>query len=108
VRGRLKEIINRGGEKISPGDIDAALLSNAKVLEAAAFGESDAIYGENVYAAVILRPGMEATEAELRDYCRTRLSGFEVPARIYIMTDFPRTEKGSTDRRALALQFAAG
>jgi acyl-CoA synthetase (AMP-forming)/AMP-acid ligase II len=108
VTGRLKEIINRGGEKISPGDVDAVLLSNPKVLEAASFGESDEIYGENVNAAVILRPGMEATEGELRDYCRTKLSAFEVPQRIYIVAGFPRTAKGSTDRRALALQFAAG
>jgi acyl-CoA synthetase (AMP-forming)/AMP-acid ligase II len=107
VKGRLKEIINRGGEKISPGDIDAVLLSNPKVLEAASFGVSDAIYGENVQAAVILRPGMKATEGELRDYCRTKLSAFEVPGRIYIMADLPRTAKGSTDRRALAAQFTA-
>jgi oxalate---CoA ligase len=108
VRGRLKEIINRGGEKISPGDIDAVLLSNPKVLEAASFGESDAIYGENVQAAVILRAGMEATEDELRDYCRSKLSAFEVPERIHIVAEFPRTAKGSTDRRALAEQFTAG
>jgi acyl-CoA synthetase (AMP-forming)/AMP-acid ligase II len=108
LRGRIKEIINLGGEKISPGDIDAALLSNRKVLEAASFGEPDAIYGEIVQAAVILRPGMKATEGELRDYCRTKLSAFEVPVRIYIMDDFPRTAKGSTDRRALAVQFAVG
>jgi len=108
VRGRLKEIINRGGEKISPDNIDAALLSNPKVLEAASFGGSDAIYGENVQAAVILRPGMEATERELRDYCRTKLSAFEVPERIYIVADFPRTAKGSTDRRALAMKFTTG
>jgi acyl-CoA synthetase (AMP-forming)/AMP-acid ligase II len=108
VRGRLKEIINRGGEKISPGDIDAVLLSNPKVLDAESFGESDAIYGENVQAAVILRAGMKATEDELRDYCRTKLSVFEVPERIHIVSDFPRTAKGSTDRRALAEQFTAG
>jgi acyl-CoA synthetase (AMP-forming)/AMP-acid ligase II len=108
LRGRLKEIINRGGEKISPGDIDAALLSNRKVLEAASFGEPEPIYGEIVQAAVILRPGTKATEGELRDYCRTKLSPFEVPVRIYIVDDFPRTAKGSTDRRALAVQFAAG
>jgi len=108
VRGRIKETINRGGEKISPGDVDAALLSNPKVLEAASFGEADPMYGENVHAAVILRPGMEATEGELRDYCRTKLSAFEVPERIYIVADFPRTAKGSTDRHALALQFTAG
>jgi len=108
LTGRLKEIINRGGEKISPGDVDAVLLSNPKVLEAASFGESDLVYGENVNAAVILRPGMQATESELQAYCRTKLSAFEVPQRIYIVAGFPRTAKGSTDRRALALQFAAG
>jgi acyl-CoA synthetase (AMP-forming)/AMP-acid ligase II len=107
VRGRLKEIINRGGEKISPGDIDAVLLSNPKVLEAASFGVSHAVYGENVQAAVILRPRIEATEDELRNYYRTKLSAFEVPERIYIVADFPRTAKGSTDRRALAVQFTA-
>jgi oxalate---CoA ligase len=108
VRGRIKEIINRGGEKISPGEIETVLLSNPKVLDAASFGESDAFYGENVQAAVILRPGIEATEGELRDYCRSKLSAFEAPERIYIVADFPRTAKGSTDRNALAAQFAAG
>jgi oxalate---CoA ligase len=108
LRGRLKEIINRGGEKISPGDIDAVLLSHPKVLDALSFGESDAIYGENVQAAVILRAGMKATEGELRDYCRSKLSAFEVPERIYMVAEFPRTAKGSTDRRALALRFVVG
>jgi acyl-CoA synthetase (AMP-forming)/AMP-acid ligase II len=107
VRGRLKEMINRGGEKISPLDIDAVLLSNPKVLEAASFGEADKIYGENVQAAVILRPGIQTTESELQVYCRTRLSSFEVPQRIHIVANFPRTAKGSTDRHALAVQFAA-
>jgi acyl-CoA synthetase (AMP-forming)/AMP-acid ligase II len=107
VRGRLKEMINRGGEKIAPGDIDAVLLSHPKVLEAASFGEADTMYGEHVEAAVILRPGMQATESELQEYCRTRLGAFEVPQRIHIVANFPRTAKGSTDRRALALQFAA-
>lgn len=102
VTGRIKEMINRGGEKISPGDIDAVLSSNRKVFEAASFGEPDEKYGEIVQAAVVLRPGAEATEAELRDYCRAKLAAFEVPERIYIMTDFPRTAKGSIDRRALA------
>ena len=107
LRGRLKEMINRGGEKISPQDVDAVLLSHPKVLEAASFGEADKIYGENVQAAVILRLGMQATESELQDYCRTRLSAFEVPQRIHIVANFPRTAKGSTDRNALALQFTA-
>ncbi|MGA2355366.1 MAG: AMP-binding protein [Terriglobales bacterium] len=108
VRGRIKEIINRGGEKISPGEIETVLLTHPKVLDAVSFGESDAIYGENVQAAVIVRAGMNATEGELRDYCRTKLSAFEVPERIHIVADFPRTAKGSTDRRALALRFVVG
>lgn len=108
LRGRIKEMINRAGEKIALSAIDAALLCNKKVLEAASFGEADEMYGEMVQAAVILRPGTEATENELRDYCRTRLSAFEVPTRIYILREFPRTAKGSIDRRALAAQFATG
>ncbi len=106
LRGRLKEMINRAGEKISPSDVDAALLSHPKVFEAATFGERDAVYGENVEAAVILHPGMAATEGELRDYCATRLSAFEVPAHIYIVNELPRTAKGSIDRHALAALFA--
>jgi acyl-CoA synthetase (AMP-forming)/AMP-acid ligase II len=106
IKGRLKEIINRGGEKIAPSDIDTVLLSNPKVFEAASFGEPDAIYGEAVQAAVIVRPGMQATEDELRDYCRSALVDYEVPERIHIVTDFPRTAKGSVDRNALAGRFA--
>ncbi len=106
IKGRLKEIINRGGEKIAPSDIDTVLLSNPKVFDAASFGEPDAIYGEAVQAAVIVRPGMQATEDDLRDYCRQALVSYEVPVRIHIMTDFPRTAKGSIDRSALARRFA--
>jgi oxalate---CoA ligase len=71
VRGRLKEIINRGGEKISPGDIDAVLLSNPKVLEAASFGGSDAIYGETVQAA----------EKRLRMNCATTAARNSAPSK---------------------------
>ncbi len=105
IKGRLKEVINRGGEKIAPSDIDTVLLSNPKVFEAASFGEPDAIYGEVVQAAVSVRPGMQLTEAELRDYCRAALVGYEVPERIHILTDLPRTAKGSIDRNALARRF---
>jgi acyl-CoA synthetase (AMP-forming)/AMP-acid ligase II len=106
VKGRLKDIINRGGEKISPNEIDTVLLSNPSVLEAASFGEPDSIYGENVHAAVVLRPGAQVTEEELQEYCRSRLSGFEVPERIHIVAGLPRTAKGSIDRHALSGQFS--
>lgn len=106
VKGRLKEMINRGGEKISPNDIDATLLTHPDVLEAASFGEADPVYGENVQAAVILRLGTSATEDELKQYCTARLSAFEVPVRIYVVSALPRTAKGSVDRHALVTQFA--
>ena len=106
LTGRIKELINRGGEKISPHTIDDVLTSHAKVLEAAAFGEPDVIYGENIHVAVVLRPGMLASEEELRDYCRLRLNSFEVPEQIHIVASIPQTTKGSFDRRALAQQFS--
>jgi acyl-CoA synthetase (AMP-forming)/AMP-acid ligase II len=107
VKGRSKEIINRGREKISPGDIEALLMSSPKVLEVASFANADRIYGETVHAAVILRPEMQATEGKLHDYCHTKLRAFEVPDRICIVPEFPRGARGSGDRRALAAQFTA-
>lgn len=66
------------------------------------FGVSDAMYGEEVNAAVILRPGQTATEEELEQYCPARLSAFEVPKRFFFMTSFPPTVKGADDRHRLA------
>jgi oxalate---CoA ligase len=105
--GRLKELINRGGDKVSPHDVDQALLSYPKVFEAATFGKPDPVYGEIVQAAVSLRDGETATESEVRDFCRSRLSTFEVPQRIFIVSEFPKTAKGSIDRRALAKQLTS-
>jgi acyl-CoA synthetase (AMP-forming)/AMP-acid ligase II len=105
LKGRLKELINRGGDKVSPHDVDAVLVSHPKVLDAATFGEPDPVYGEVVQAAVSLREGETATESELREFCSSRLSAFEVPQRIFMVSGFPKTAKGSIDRRALARQF---
>jgi len=108
LKGRIKELINRGGEKIAPSDIDVVLLSNPAVLEAVTFAEPHPIYGECVHAAVVLRIGSETSESELEDYCRSKLSGFEVPERIHIVSEIPHTAKGSVDRMALAAQFQEG
>jgi oxalate---CoA ligase len=105
LKGRIKELINRGGEKIAPSDIDVVLMSNPAVLEAVTFAEPHPIYGECVHAAVVLRAGSDVSERELEDYCRSRLSGFEVPERIHIVREIPHTAKGSVDRMALAAQF---
>ncbi len=102
LTGRIKEIINRGGEKISPAAVDEVLQSNPSVEEALSFAVPDKEYGEDIQAAVVLRPGHAMTEAELKDYLSSRLSAFEVPKRIFFLDHLPRTEKGTGDRRRLA------
>jgi acyl-CoA synthetase (AMP-forming)/AMP-acid ligase II len=102
--GRLKELINRGGEKISPREIDEALLTHPAVAEAVCFGIPDSKYGEEVAAAVVLRG--EAGEADLVAHCRERLAAFKVPKTIYLVTQIPRTATGKIQRRAVAAAFA--
>jgi acyl-CoA synthetase (AMP-forming)/AMP-acid ligase II len=103
--GRLKELINRGGEKISPREIDEALLTHPAVAEAVCFGVPDAKYGEEVAAAVVLRG--EANEADLVKYCRDRLAAFKVPKSIYLVTQIPRTATGKIQRRNVATAVAS-
>src|SRR5262245_59609196 len=98
--GRIKELINRGGEKISPREIDEALLAHAAVAEACCFGVPDRVYGEEVAAAVVLRS--EATEAELIEHCRRSLADFKCPKIIYLVDAIPRTATGKIQRRNLA------
>ncbi len=101
--GRIKELINRGGEKISPAEIDAVLLAHPAIAEAAAFGIADEKYGEEVAAAVVLRSS--ATHNELRDHCHTRLADFKVPKSFHIVTELPKTATGKVQRSALAARL---
>ena len=102
--GRLKELINRGGEKISPREIDEALLTHPAVAEAVCFGVPDAKYGEEVAAAVVLR--REASAADLLAHCRERLAAFKVPKTIHLVAQIPRTATGKVQRRVVAAAFA--
>ena len=102
LTGRIKQTINRGGEKISPSVVDVVLQSNPDVEDAVSFAVPDEKYGEEIEAAVVLRPGRTVGEDELRRYARSRLSDFEVPKRIFFLADLPRTAKGAGDRRRLA------
>lgn len=103
--GRLKELINRGGEKISPREVDEALLTHPAVAEAVCFGVPDAKYGEEVAAAVVLRG--DANEADLVKHCRERLAAFKVPKTIHLVTQIPRTATGKIQRRNVAAAFAS-
>ncbi len=102
--GRLKELINRGGEKISPREIDELLLTHAAVAEAVCFGVPDAKYGEEVAAAVVLCG--KTTEAELLAHCKERIAAFKAPKKIYLVTQIPRTATGKIQRRTMAAAFA--
>jgi acyl-CoA synthetase (AMP-forming)/AMP-acid ligase II len=105
LTGRIKDQINRGGEKISPEEVEAVLLGHPAVAEAAVFGAPDPKYGEVVWAAVVLR-GV-ATTQELKAFCRTHLADFKVPNLIRIVSELPRDAIGKVQRRDLAVLFKA-
>src|SRR5882724_12012273 len=102
--GRLKELINRGGEKISPREIDEALLTHPAIAEAVCFGIADRVYGEEVAAAVVLKG--EATESDLISHCRSSLADFKCPTTIYIIESIPRTATGKIQRRNVASEVS--
>lgn len=105
LTGRLKELINRGGEKISPREVDEVLLTHPKIAEAVCFGTPHATWGEEVAAAVVVREPI--TEAELHAYCKERLAEFKRPKQIFITDTIPRTATGKIQRRLVAQAFAA-
>ena len=103
LTGRIKELINRGGEKISPLEVDAALLGHPAVAEAVCFGVPHEMYGEAVQAAVVV--SSDADEDAIRAYCGEHLAGFKVPDRVYIIDTMPRTATGKIQRRHIAAMF---
>jgi acyl-CoA synthetase (AMP-forming)/AMP-acid ligase II len=98
--GRVKELINRAGEKISPYEIEDVLLSHPAVAEAAAYPVPDEKYGEQVGVVVVLRG--EATPAELAAHCKERLAAFKRPTRVTILPEIPLGPTGKIQRRNLA------
>ncbi|OBG88747.1 acyl-CoA synthetase [Mycobacterium sp. E3298] len=108
IRGRIKELINRGGEKISPERVEGVLGSHPGVLEVAVFGVPDKLYGEAVAAVIVPRGPVAPTAEELAEFGRDRLAPFEVPTSFQQAAELPHTAKGSLDRRAVAGQFGAG
>jgi acyl-CoA synthetase (AMP-forming)/AMP-acid ligase II len=102
LTGRIKELINRGGEKIGPREIDEVLLTHPAIAEAVAFGVPHATWGEEVVAAVVLKENSPATEPELLAFCKERLADFKRPKKFYIVTTIPRTATGKIQRGAVA------
>jgi oxalate---CoA ligase len=101
ISGRLKEIINRGGEKIWPREVDEALLEHEDVAQASAFAVAHPSLGEDLAAAVVPRPGRRPDEAALREYLFSRLAAFKVPSQIVVVDEIPKGPTGKIQRTSL-------
>ena len=102
ITGRLKEIINRGGEKISPREVDDVLMDHAAVQQVVTFAMPHKSLGEEVAAAVVLREGQYADESGIRLFAGERLASFKVPRRIIILDEIPKGATGKLQRIGLA------
>ena len=105
ITGRLKEIINRGGEKISPREVDEVLMDHPAVQQVVTFAMPHPKLGEEVAAAVVLRDGAEAGPGDVRDFAAGRLAAFKVPRKVVILDEIPKGPTGKLRRIGLAEQL---
>lgn len=103
LQGRIKELINRGGEKIAPREIDEVLQRHPAVAEAVTFGIPHQTWGEEVAAAVVLKGKVE--QRDLAEFCRQHLADFKIPHQFFFVEDIPRTSTGKIQRRHVAAAF---
>ena len=108
LTGRIKEQINRGGEKFSPLEVDEVLSSHPAVAQVLTFAMPHHKLGEEVAAAVVLREGATATERELHNFCAARLAGFKVPRKVVFLTEIPKGATGKLQRIGLAQKLGLG
>jgi len=101
LTGRIKELINRGGEKIAPREVDEAILDHPDVAQAVTFAVPHPRLGEDVVVAVVLRPGRSASEAELRRFASERLAAHKVPSQVVIVPEIPKGPTGKPRRLGL-------
>ncbi len=106
LQGRLKEQVNRGGEKISPLEVDEALMEHPDVHQAVAFAVPHPTLGEDMAAAVVLKPYGQVTPQALRDYLFGQIADFKVPSQIVIVTAIPKGATGKLQRIGLADKLA--
>ena len=107
IHGRLNDLINRGGEKVSPIEVEEALIAHPAVADAAAFGVPHSRLGEDVAAAVVMRPGASADPHQLRTYLSEKIASFKVPRRIVVVDVLPKGATGKVLRRSLSETFGA-
>ena len=102
LTGRLKEIINRGGEKVSPLEVDGVLSAHPAVAQALTFALPHPKLGEEVAAAIVLKEGAEATEKDIRDFAAEQVAAFKVPRKVVILDEIPKGATGKLQRIGLA------
>jgi long-chain acyl-CoA synthetase len=102
ITGRLKELIIKGGENIAPREIDEALLAHPAVLEGAAVGVADPMYGQEILACVVLKPGSICSEAALREHCERLLGRYKTPRYVRFVAELPKGPSGKVQRLQLA------
>ncbi len=108
LTGRLKEIINRGGEKVSPREVDEILMDHPAVAQVVCFGMPHPKLGEEVAAAVVLREGQQASERELQAFVGARAADYKVPKKILFMEEIPKGATGKLQRIGLAAKLGLG
>jgi acyl-CoA synthetase (AMP-forming)/AMP-acid ligase II len=108
ITGRLKEIINRGGEKVSPREVDEILMDHPAVAQVVCFGMPHPKLGEEVAAVVVLREGQQATERELQTFVSGRAADYKVPKKILFMEEIPKGATGKLQRIGLAAKLGLG
>ncbi|MFN8758171.1 MAG: acyl--CoA ligase [Tagaea sp.] len=108
ITGRLKELINRGGEKVSPLEVDEIIMDHPAVAQVVTFAMPHDKLGEEVAAAVVPRDGMSVTEREIRDFAAQRLADFKVPRRVVVLAEIPKGATGKLQRIGLAEKLGLG
>ena len=108
LTGRLKEIINRGGEKISPREVDEVLMDHPAVAQVVTFGIPHEKLGEEVGAVIVLKAEQTATERDIRDFAAKRLADFKVPRKILFIDEIPKGATGKLQRIGLAAKLGLG
>lgn len=108
ITGRLKEIINRGGEKVSPREVDDILMEHPAVQQVVTFAMPHEKLGEEVAAAVVLRDGVTVSERDLRHFAAERLADFKVPRKILFLQEIPKGATGKLQRIGLAQKLGVG
>ena len=106
ITSRIKEIINRGGEKIAPREVDEVLIQHPAIAQAIAFAVPHATLGEAVAAAVVLHEKATVTASEIRDFASARLADFKVPSQVVIVEEIPKGPTGKVQRIGLADKLA--